>query len=119
MVAMGELRDAGGCLRTTNNPNPNVKIQLVLCMTHYVQHCCHARLNFEDHEQQTRCLRWSAGSQRILPLLRIMTTVNEVGRCNIVNDTRQQFSNWKRNHDAEDDGNAMNGAHFGALYMTG
>jgi hypothetical protein len=48
-----------------------------------------------------------------------MTTVNEVGRCNIVNDTRQRFSNWIRNHAVQCDGDAINVVHLGALYMTG
>ena len=38
-----DAKDGG---TTTNNPNPNAKTLLVLCMRLHVQHCCQVRLNF-------------------------------------------------------------------------
>lgn len=40
-----DAKDGG---TTTNNPNPNAKTLLVLCMRLHVQHCCQVRLTFGD-----------------------------------------------------------------------
>ena len=93
------------CLRTMKS--------MLLCMRQYIEHCSCAHLKFGN----TTMTSWMKSHLCNRPLRsKIMTTVNIIHKCKVLNNISEMWTHWKWNVWGKCDGND---AHFDVFYRTG